>query len=96
MAVCEFQKAQQKGFSHWGEGERVEDTVKKMKERGYMAIKFGGMRNDLSFSLRMLLTGIKGMMKLVLIFPRLSQESRMGGSSVDIGVLRVLGLQTLD
>jgi len=28
----------------------VGDRVKKMNERGYMAIKFGGMRNDLGFS----------------------------------------------
>lgn len=48
----------------------VGDRVKKMSKRGYMAIKFGGMRNDLGFSQCLLLTGTKGVMKLILMFPR--------------------------
>ena len=64
MAACEFQRPKKRASGPVALGDRI----KKMNERGYKAIKFGEMRNDLRSSV---LTGIKGVMKLILISPKL-------------------------
>lgn len=46
MAACDFQRHKKRASGTRGLGDRV----KKMNEGGYMTVKFGGMRNDLGFS----------------------------------------------
>lgn len=93
MAACEFQRAQEKGLQTLG-GRGWEVRSRKKYERGCLGIKVGGMRSDLGFSLCLLSTGIKGIMKLVLIFQGWVSGMGWEAGSVDIGAPSVLGLQT--
>lgn len=63
-----------------------------MNERGYMAMKFGGMRNDLAFSQCLMLTGDKRCDEISLNIPKaISTGSGLGGRQCGYGSTQGFG-----